>query len=270
MADTKLLHVRISAGYRGYPDVLRRLEIEVGVGEVVGLVDAVGVGKTILPLAVTRLLEERGGTVKGYLGFRGRNLMELDSRGMKAVRGREIAVMSPISQAPLDPGMMLGAQIMEAWRTSCSGKGNDIRPDLPELMRLVRLPVNPEFLEKYPAELTIDQLCRVRIAMAIVHKPALLVADDPTKGLDPITKLEILDLLFDLSQKLRMGILCLSRDVFSIAPICHRVAVFKNGEIVETGTPEAVMESFQQASAQRLAAAPGKRPMALTKGAAVA
>jgi ABC-type dipeptide/oligopeptide/nickel transport system ATPase component len=107
---------------------------------------------------------------------------------------------------------------------------------------------------------------RVRIAMAIVHKPTLLIVDEPTRGLDPIAKMEILEVLSQLHRKLGMSILCLSRDLITTATICHRIAILQNGIVVEVDTREAVMTNPRHEHTKTLLASAARRPLLYQKG----
>ena len=105
-------------------------------------------------------------------------------------------------------------------------------------MEMVNLPADEEFLNRYPRQLSVGQAQRVLIAMAILHRPSLLIADEPTSALDAVTQAEILKLLSGLSRQLGMSILYISHDLFSVASFCHRIAILREGQIVESNTPE--------------------------------
>ena len=115
-ASSPLLSARLSAGYPNRPDVLNGLELEIAPGEILGLVGESGSGKSTLSLALLRLLEFRGGQARGELCFRGCNLLDLSPRQMRAVRGRDIALVLQSPLSALNPAMRIGRQIQEAWR----------------------------------------------------------------------------------------------------------------------------------------------------------
>ena len=171
-----LLHARLSAGYANRPDVLRKVEFEVAAGEVVGLVGESGSGKSTVAMAILRLLEYRGGSVRGELRFQGRDLLRLSERQMRAVRGREIGLVLQSPLSSLNPSMTVGQQIREAWLAHGTAGGKPWH-GLLELLETVNLPPDLQFLDRYPRQLSVGQAQRVMIAMAIVHRPALLVAD---------------------------------------------------------------------------------------------
>jgi ABC-type dipeptide/oligopeptide/nickel transport system ATPase component len=119
----------------------------------------------------------------------------------------------------------------------------------------VSLPDNKEFLDRKPSQLSVGQGQRVIIAMAILHRPALLIADEATSALDTITQSEILALFRKLNREMRMAILYISHDLLSVATLCHRVCILRKGQIAECGTPETIFHSPQQEYTRRLVAA---------------
>ncbi len=235
-----LLEARLSAGYQGHPDVLRDFELCLEAGEIVGLVGQSGSGKSSVALALMRLLVFRGGSARGILRFQGRDLMALRENEMRAVRGREIALVLQSPLSALNPVMRIGAQIQESWRAHRHGR-SAAGPDLLELLDLVKLPRDPRFLGRYPREISVGQAQRVLIAMAVVHRPPLLIADEPTSALDAVTQSEILKLLSGLNRQLGMSILYISHDLLSVASFCHRIAVLHQGAVVESGPARAIL-----------------------------
>jgi ABC-type dipeptide/oligopeptide/nickel transport system ATPase component len=235
MLSSALLHARLSAAYGKGPEVLRDVEFEVEAGEIVGLVGESGSGKSTIALAILRLLEYRGGTVRGTLRFQGRDLLRLSERQMRAVRGREIGLVLQSPLSSLNPAMTVGEQIREAWAahpTSASQGWSSLL----ELLDAVNLPTEEEFLHRCPRQISVGQAQRVLIAMAIVHRPALLVADEPTSALDTVTQAEIVKLFARLNRQLGMSILYISHDLLSVASLCHRIAILRHGRMVESGT----------------------------------
>jgi ABC-type dipeptide/oligopeptide/nickel transport system ATPase component len=229
MPSSPLLSARLSVDYAGRPGVLNGLELEIQPGEIVGLVGESGSGKSTLALALLRLLQFRGGSARGVIEFGGRNLIDCPERQMRAVRGRQIGLVLQSPLSALNPAMRIGSQILESWRAHREGS-----PDLPEVLRGVNLPGDRSFLERYPSQISVGQAQRVLIAMAILHRPALLIADEPTSALDVVTQAEILKLLARLNREMGMAVLFISHDLLSVASFCHRVAILQEGRIVET------------------------------------
>jgi ABC-type dipeptide/oligopeptide/nickel transport system ATPase component len=251
-----LLSLNLSADYPGRP-VFRDLTLSMRPGEILGLVGQSGSGKSTLALAVLRLLGFKGGNATGEIRFQGRDLMRLPEREMRQVRGRDIGLVLQSPIASLNPSLRIGAQLQEAWRVHANGGS---APPLLELLESVSLPVEEAFLRRYPRQLSVGLAQRVLIAMAILHRPALLIADEPTSALDSITQSEILNLFATLNRSLGMGVLYVSHDLLAVASLCHRVAILHGGAIVEVDTTERIFRSPSHAYTQRLIEALPKNP----------
>jgi len=239
MEHDPLLSTRVSAGYPGRPSVLREAVLEISPGEIVGLVGESGSGKSTMALALSRLLQYRGGSVHGELRFGGRDLLEIPEKAMRRVRGREIGLVLQSPIASLNPAMRIGDQVHESWRAHKEHYGRPFsRTDAIKLLERVSLPADESFLRRYPSQLSVGQAQRVLIAMAIVHRPRLLIADEPTSALDAVTQAEILQLFSRLNRDLEMSILYISHDLLSVGSICERVAILSEGRVVEFNSTE--------------------------------
>jgi len=236
-----LLDVHLSAGYPGRPEVLRGVRFSVGHGEVVGLVGESGSGKSTVAMAILRLLEFKGGSARGSAEFEGRDLMDASEREMRGIRGKRIGLVLQNPLSSLNPAMRIADQLFEAWHAHRHSYATRYsRLEMLDLLKLVSLADGADLLKRYPGQLSIGQAQRVLIAMAILHRPALLIADEPTSALDAITQSEILCLFSRLSRQMQMGILYISHDLPSVASICSRVAILRQGEVVEFGAAEEI------------------------------
>ena len=119
----------------------------------------------------------------------------------------------------------------------------------------MNLPAEQSFLDRYPRQISVGQAQRILIAMAILHRPSLLIADEPTSALDAVTQAEILKLLSGLSRRLAMSILYISHDLLSVASFCHRIVILREGRIVESGSPAAMFRNPRHAYTRTLLAA---------------
>lgn len=229
-----LLKLKASVEY-GSKRVLNQVSLDVGEGEIVGLVGRSGEGKSTIALSILGLLGLKGGRCAGEILFQGRDLLKLNPREMRKLRGKEIALVPQSPLAALNPNMRLGSQLEEAWRAHERGK-----PDWKPLLESVSLPAEESFLRQYPRNLSVGLAQRFLIAMAVLHHPALLLADESTSALDTITQAEILGLFSRLNRDRGIAILYISHDLASVASLCHRVAILHEGEVVECGRVEEV------------------------------
>ena len=246
-----LLKARLSVAYPNKPGVLRDVEIEVGEGEILGLVGESGSGKSTIALALLRLLAHKGASIQGEIIFAGLDLLRLKEREMRRIRGRDIALVLQSPLASLNPALRIGTQMAEAWRAHRS-ETKLWKPRALELFERVSLPAEESFLDRYPRQLSVGQAQRVLIAMAILHKPRLLIADEPTSALDAITQSEILDLFRSLNRELNMAMLFVSHDLLAVASLCSRIAILQRGQIVETGATEQMFRDPRTADTRAL------------------
>jgi ABC-type dipeptide/oligopeptide/nickel transport system ATPase component len=234
-----VLAVRLSADYPSKPGVLRDVAFDVARGEIAGLAGESGSGKSTVALAILGLLGYKGGKARGQILFEGRNLLELSNQEWRKVRGREIGLVLQSPLLSLNPSLKLGTAMAEAWRAH-SAHPKQWREQAVETFRLVSLSNGEELLNRYPRELSVGQAQRALIAMAILHRPRLLIADEATSALDAITQSEILQLFRTLNQTLGMSLLFISHDLLSLASLSHRMAILQNGVLVESGTTEQI------------------------------
>ena len=258
--EQPFLSLCLTAGYGNKPPVLRNAFLQMRRGEVLGLIGQSGSGKSTLALAILRLLELKGGHAEGSVYLEGRDLMKLKERELRALRGKQIGLVLQSPLSSLNPALSIGTQLREAWRAHAVGASFECQASIAAAMTNVSLPDDEDFLLRRPSQLSVGQAQRVLIAMAVLHRPALLVADEPTSALDVITQAEILSLFARLNRELGTAILYISHDLLSVASICHRVAILYEGDIVECGSTENILESPQHPYTQKLIAALPQRP----------
>jgi ABC-type glutathione transport system ATPase component len=250
-----LLAANLSVDYRNKTGVLRNISLCIERREILGLVGQSGSGKSTLALALMGLLSLKGGGVKGEILFRGNNLLKTSENDLREIRGKEMSIVLQSPLAALNPALSIGSQLTEAWRAH--ERGNDALglTSIQAALTSVSLPHDKEFLRRRPSQLSVGQGQRVCIAMAVLHRPALLLADEATSALDPITQSEILNLFARLNREMGTAILYISHDLLSVAALCHRICILHEGQIVESGTPDAIFNSPQHEYTRRLVAA---------------
>jgi peptide/nickel transport system ATP-binding protein len=273
-----LLSAQVTVRYPGKAPVLRKVSLEIARGEIVGLVGQSGSGKSTLAMAILGLLGRQRAVVEGNIFFQGADLLTMRERDLRSLRGRALSLVLQSPLASLNPALQIRTQLKEAWRAhSDSGTtAEDCDRAIQSAMRSVSLPSGSDahdFLLKRASQLSVGQAQRVLIAMAILHRPALLVADEATSALDVITQSEILELFARLNREIGMSILYISHDLPSVAGICQRIAILHEGEIVESGPTDQIFTAPVHPYTRRLMAAlpqlPARRevPMVKARGA---
>jgi peptide/nickel transport system ATP-binding protein len=252
--DEILLSAHLSVSYGGKP-VLRDVEFEIRRGEVLGLVGQSGSGKSTLAMAILGLLDAKRARVEGTINFQGSNLLQLRERELRERRGRVLALVLQSPLSSLNPALKIRTQLKEAWRAHASGPAADCDRAIRAALESVSLPSSDEFLSKYPSQMSVGQAQRVLIAMAVTHRPALLIADEATSALDVITQSEILALFRELNRSTGMAILYISHDLASVAGICDRIAILHAGQVVECNATAAIFANPQHEYTKRLMAA---------------
>ena len=250
-----LLSSHLSVRYGDKPPVLQDVELQIRRGEVLGLIGQSGSGKSTLAMTILGLLDRKRTRAEGSIEFEGGDLLKLRDRELRSLRGRKIALVLQSPLSSLNPALKIRTQLREAWRAHATGTKAECEAAVRSSLENVSLPSNDEFLRKYPSQMSVGQAQRVLIAMAILHRPALLIADEATSALDVITQAEILALFRELNRSTGMAILYISHDLASVAGICDRIAILHQGQIVETGDTSMVMTSPKHEYTRRLMAA---------------
>jgi ABC-type glutathione transport system ATPase component len=253
--NQSLLSAHFSVRYAGKEPVLRDVQLEIQRGEVLGLVGQSGSGKSTLAMAILGLLDKKRSQAEGTIRFQDSELLRLSEGELRSLRGRAVALVLQSPLSSLNPALRIRTQLKEAWRAHASGTSADCANAMRGSLQSVSLPADDDFLRKYPSQMSVGQAQRVLIAMAVMHRPALLIADEATSALDVITQSEILALFRELNRSTGMAILYISHDLASVAGICDRIAILHNGEIVECGVTDQIFSNPQHEYTQRLMAA---------------
>ncbi|MBS7702914.1 ABC transporter ATP-binding protein [Chelatococcus asaccharovorans] len=216
---------------------VRNLSFEAGEGETLAIVGESGSGKSLTALALMRLLPRGAQIASGRIAFDGRDLIKLDARGMRHLRGRDIGMIFQEPMNSLNPVMTIGRQIGEVLRVHERLTGRAARARAIELLELVRIPAAEKRVDDYPHQLSGGMRQRVMIAMAVACKPKLLIADEPTTALDVTIQAQVLDLLDTLRCELRMAVVLITHDLGVVAQWADKVVVMYAGRKVEEALP---------------------------------
>jgi peptide/nickel transport system ATP-binding protein len=224
----------LSVSIGGAP-IIRQLSFRVGEGEIVGLAGASGSGKSMTALAIMRLLPPRA-RLSGAVYLSGAALTAKSETELQSVRGRDIGMVFQEPMTALNPLMQIGDQVAETVLLHGAAGRRQANTLAREALDAVGLEGEAGAHHRYPHELSGGQRQRVAIAIAVVLRPALLIADEPTTALDVIAQAHILALLRKLVAERRMGLILVSHDLAVIARVAHRLMVMNDGKIVEEHT----------------------------------
>ena len=202
-------------------------------GSTLALVGESGSGKSVTSLSIMRLVQPPGKITAGEIVFDGRDLLKLDDRDMRRLRGREIAMIFQDPMTSLNPVYTVGDQIAEAIELHEGVSRKQAWANTVEMMKRVKIPDAERRAKDYPHQLSGGMRQRVMIAMALSCKPKLLIADEPTTALDVTIQAEILELLTTLKDDFNLSMLLITHDLGVVAEIADRVAVMYAGRIVE-------------------------------------
>src|SRR5256886_9835922 len=202
--------------------------------ETLAIVGESGCGKSMTALSLMRLIPDPPGKiVGGSVKFDGRDLLALDERAMRDVRGKDISMIFQEPMTSLNPVMTVGRQIAEALLLHEGLSQKDALRRAVEILKLVRIPEPEQRLKEYPHQLSGGMRQRVMIAMALACNPKVLLADEPTTALDVTIQAQILELLNNLRRTRDLAVLLITHDLGVVAEIADRVAVMYTGKIVE-------------------------------------
>ncbi|MBV9077591.1 MAG: ABC transporter ATP-binding protein [Methylobacteriaceae bacterium] len=219
---------------RGTVEAVRQVDVSVAKGETVGIVGESGSGKSVTSYAVMRILDRAGRIAGGSVTFSGLDLRAARERQMRDLRGREISMIFQNPRAALNPIRKVGRQIEDVLRQHAEAGSGDARAKAIAALEQVRIARAAERYHAYPFELSGGMCQRVVIALALACRPQLLIADEPTTGLDVTTQKAAKDLVVELTRGLGMSTLLITHDLGLAAAYCDRVVVMEQGRVVET------------------------------------
>src|SRR3989442_9750063 len=218
------------------------VSFEIRAGETLGLVGESGSGKSVTALSIMRLVQPPGRIARGSIRFKQRDLLALEEREMRAVRGAEISLIFQEPMTALNPVFTVGDQIAETLLVHGRASRREAWAAAIELMKAVHIPDAASRVNDYPHQLSGGMRQRVLIAIALACRPSLVIADEPTTALDVTIQAEILDLLREMKAAFNVSLLLITHDLGVVAEMADRVAVMYAGRIVETGPVRAIFK----------------------------
>ena len=209
-------------------------------GKVLGIVGESGSGKSVTAYSIMQILAPTGKIVSGSIRLDGKELVGLDEKEMRAVRGNRISIIFQDPMTSLNPTYTIGHQLEEAIVLHTNRNRKQAKARALEMLRLVNVNEPTKRLKQYPYELSGGMRQRVMIAMALACEPDILIADEPTTALDVTIQAQILELMQNLQRQLGMAIIMITHDLGVIAQMCDEVIVMYAGSVCERGTADAI------------------------------
>jgi peptide/nickel transport system ATP-binding protein len=235
----------LSVEFRTRHGVVRALEsvtLSVARGEIVGVVGESGSGKSVTAYTVMALNDEAAQITSGRITMGGIDILAAQPDAMRQLRGREMAMIFQSPRTALHPIRKVGKQIEDVLREHAGLPSRDLKQAAIAALARVRIPDPERRAEAYPFELSGGMCQRVMIAMALACSPSVLIADEPTTGLDVTTQAVIMDLIRDMSRSARMSTLLITHDLGLAGEYCDRIAVMHAGHVVEIADTESLFD----------------------------
>src|SRR6195256_4560834 len=237
---------------RGIVKAVQHVNISVGKGETLGIVGESGSGKSVTSYAVMRILDRAGKIAEGSVMFSGIDVKAATENQMRDLRGREISMIFQNPRAALNPIRKVGDQIEDVLRQHVQSAASDRGEKAIEALEQVKIARPRERYHAYPFELSGGMCQRVVIALALACNPQLLIADEPTTGLDVTTQKAVMDLIVELTKRRGMSTILITHDLGLAAAYCDRVVVMEKGRVVETALSADIFASPEHAYTRKL------------------
>lgn len=212
-------------------------------GEVLGIVGESGSGKSVSVTALMKLLPPNATIAEGEINFAGQDIVTLNERAMRKIRGNQISMIFQDPMTSLNPVYTIGNQLVEVVRLHNNVSKKKAKEEAVRLLELVGIKEPEKRLNKYPHEFSGGMRQRVMIAMAVASRPSLIIADEPTTALDVTVQAQILELLKELKEKINTSIIFISHDLEVVSDIANRIAIMYAGQIVESGYTRQIFDN---------------------------
>jgi peptide/nickel transport system ATP-binding protein len=239
----------------GLVEAIRGVSLSLDAGETLGIVGESGSGKSVTAYSVMQLLDRAGRITGGRIMFRGQDITRASRSMLQPLRGAAMSMIFQNPRAALNPIRPVGLQIADVLRAHGDVSAKEARDKALALLEAVLIRDPVARLEAYPHELSGGMCQRVMVAMAIACEPSLLIADEPTTGLDVTTQKTVMDLLAEITERRGMAMILITHDLGLASQYCRRVAVMEKGLLVEEAAPEKLFGAPQHPYTKRLVAA---------------
>ena len=237
---------------RGIVRAVQNVDVTVAKGETVGIVGESGSGKSVTSYAVMRILDRAGRIADGSVMFSGIDVRGADEHAMRDLRGREMSMIFQNPRAALNPIRKVGRQIEDVLLQHVQATPQEVTEKAVEILEQVRIARPRERYHAYPFELSGGMCQRVVIALALACRPQLLIADEPTTGLDVTTQKTVMDLVTELTRQRGMSTILITHDLGLAAAYCDRVVVMQKGNVVETAPSRTIFSAPSHAYTRKL------------------
>jgi peptide/nickel transport system ATP-binding protein len=251
LLDIKNLTVEFSTR-RGIVQAVKNIDIEVAKGETLAIVGESGSGKSVTSFAVMRILDRAGRIADGSVMFSGIDVRAADDDKMRDLRGREMSMIFQNPRAALNPIRKVGVQIEDVLRQHAQADSTALTAKAIEILDQVRIARPRERYHAYPFELSGGMCQRVVIALALACRPQLLIADEPTTGLDVTTQKTVMELVTELTRERGMSTILITHDLGLAAVYCDRVVVMEKGNVVETALASSIFKAPEHPYTRKL------------------
>lgn len=216
------------------------ISLDIPAGKTVGIIGETGCGKSVLGMSILQLLPQNA-TIDGEIRYQNQDLLHLPENQLREIRGKEIALLPQSPSTSLNPTMKIGRQISEGLEVNRAMKKDAAHQTVLNMMRFLHLSAPEKKFHEYPHQLSGGMKQRILAAISITGQPSLLIADEPTKGLDAVLRAQVVEVLQQLTQETGASLLLITHDLRVASRLCDEIAVMYAGEIVEQGPARQVL-----------------------------
>lgn len=241
LLEAERLVVTISRHGKPVRNVVEDVSFTVPAGTMLALVGESGSGKTMIGRSILSLLPGAASVTSGDIKFSGRSLIGLTPAQLRAVRGGEVGMVFQEPMVSLNPALRIGVQMMEALQLHRGMSSKDARTKCLDMLSRVGIRDPDGSFHAYPVQFSGGMLQRIMLASVLATRPRLLIADEPTTALDAITRKQVMDLMLELTREIGTAVLLISHDLGMVSQYANQVVMLRKGQVVECGTPDAIL-----------------------------